>query len=180
MIDKKFGNAIKIVLKHEGGYVWDPVDPGGETNYGISKRQYPGLDIKELKLSEAMTIYKEDYWLRGKYNQIRNDNVAAKVFDTAVNMGISRANKMLQTACNNFSKRKLDDVLAVDGILGPHTFNILNEIPEYEILKLFRAEQWGFYKRLIARKPEMKKYENGWRNRTYFDGFEFDWKDNVQ
>jgi lysozyme family protein len=42
----KFDQIIDKVLKHEGGYVNDPNDPGGETNYGISKRAYPDVDIK--------------------------------------------------------------------------------------------------------------------------------------
>ena len=48
-----FKDAVKIILKHEGGYVNDPVDPGGETNMGISKKAYPYLNIKELTKKDA-------------------------------------------------------------------------------------------------------------------------------
>ena len=44
----KFSEAIEIVLKHEGGYVNDPDEPGGETKYGISKRSFPKYYIKNL------------------------------------------------------------------------------------------------------------------------------------
>ena len=53
----EFSDAVKIVLKHEGGYVDDPVDPGGETKYGISKKAYPFLDIKNLTIKQASDIY---------------------------------------------------------------------------------------------------------------------------
>ena len=51
-----FEEAVKQVLKHEGGYVNDPVDPGGETNMGISKKAYPYLNIKELTEKDAIDI----------------------------------------------------------------------------------------------------------------------------
>ena len=54
--------CIEVVLKSEGGYVNDPHDPGGETNFGISKRAYPSVDIKHLTKEGAIAIYKKDYW----------------------------------------------------------------------------------------------------------------------
>ena len=51
-----FEEAVKSVLKHEGGYVNDPKDPGGETNFGISKRAFPDLDIKNLTEEDAIEI----------------------------------------------------------------------------------------------------------------------------
>ena len=44
----KFDEIIEVVLHHEGGYVNDPKDPGGETNFGIAKRSHPDVDIKNL------------------------------------------------------------------------------------------------------------------------------------
>ena len=46
-----FDEIIEVVLEHEGGYVNDPDDAGGETKYGIAKRWYPSVDIKNLFLS---------------------------------------------------------------------------------------------------------------------------------
>lgn len=57
-----FQQAMQFVLKWEGGYVNDPKDPGGETNYGISKRSHPSVDILHLTLPEALMIYLRDYW----------------------------------------------------------------------------------------------------------------------
>ena len=64
----KFQYAVQFLVDPqdgydtEGGYVNDPNDPGGETNYGISKRSYPEVDIKNFSLGDAITIYKRDYW----------------------------------------------------------------------------------------------------------------------
>ena len=57
-----FDKAMDFILSIEGGYVNDLNDPGGETNYGISKNKYPDIDIKGLTESEAREIYKKDYW----------------------------------------------------------------------------------------------------------------------
>src|ERR1039458_5408099 len=78
-----FNLAISIVLTNEGGLVDDPNDPGGLTNYGISKASYPNLDIKNLTVAQATAIYLRDFWLFGG---IVNQAVATKLFDAYVNM----------------------------------------------------------------------------------------------
>lgn len=57
-----FDVCSQFVFHEEGGYVFDPHDPGGETNMGISKRMYPNLDIRNLTKVQAAEIYKRDYW----------------------------------------------------------------------------------------------------------------------
>ena len=162
MFDEKFEYGIQKVLKHEGGYVNDSIDPGGETNFGISKRSYPTIDIKNLTLDNAKHIYYTDYWLQGGYNRIDAKLLACKVFDAAVNMGIHRANKLLQQACNN-----LNEGLIVDGIIGKNTINVVNKIDPCELLEEYRNEMYSFYTRLISRKPKLAKYKNGWKKRAY-------------
>ena len=81
----RFDMSIETILKHEGGYVNDPDDPGGETNFGISKRQYLKIDIASLTIEQAKMLYRQDYW---KYDEIISQPVATKVFDMAVNMGL--------------------------------------------------------------------------------------------
>ena len=87
---ENFDKAIAFTLSWEGGYSNDPKDAGGETNRGISKRAYPNLDIKNLTKEQAIAIYKADYW-----NKCDCDNMTYPLdiicFDTAVNMGVSRA-----------------------------------------------------------------------------------------
>ena len=90
-----FTLAVTFVLQHEGGYSNDPVDPGGETNYGISKRQYPNLDIKGLTRQDAVGIYKRDYWDALNCGDMSFD-IACVVFDTCVNMGAGRAKDFLE------------------------------------------------------------------------------------
>lgn len=90
-----FEKAIAFVLKHEGGYVNDPKDPGGETKYGICKRNHPTVDIKNLTEDGAKGIYLSEYWLPSGAGKIADDSLALAVFDTAVNMGISRAVNLL-------------------------------------------------------------------------------------
>jgi len=81
--------AIKTLLAVEGGYVNHPDDPGGETKYGISKRSYPHVNIKELTPDDAARIYKDDYWAR--VPESLPDDVRWMAFDYAVNSGPRRA-----------------------------------------------------------------------------------------
>ena len=52
-----FNEIIEKILEHEGGYVDDPLDAGGETNFGITKKFYPNVDIKNLTEEQAKKIY---------------------------------------------------------------------------------------------------------------------------
>lgn len=89
-----FDRAFEIVVGVEGGYVDDPRDPGGETKFGISKRSYPALDIKNLTLDQARDIYLHDYWLKAGCDQLVDDAMAILIFDAAVNMGVDRAKQL--------------------------------------------------------------------------------------
>lgn len=85
--------CVAFVLRNEGGLVNHPSDPGGVTNYGISQRAYPSLDVRALKRSEAEEIYLRDYW-----TPIRGDElpepIALVLLDFAVNSGVPRALRM--------------------------------------------------------------------------------------
>lgn len=118
-----FEIAVQKTLKHEGGYVNDPKDPGGETRYGISKRSYPNLDIKNLTVKEAVEIYRQDYWNKQGLEQLEDPVLACKVFDLCVNIGPRNAVKHLQQACVQFG---FD--LIIDGFLGHQTAEIVNKI----------------------------------------------------
>ena len=85
-----FERAVRFVLEHEGGYVNRADDCGGETKYGISRRAYPGLDIKNLTEQDAVDIYKRDYWNKAGCNEMPWP-MCLVVLDTAVNLGASRA-----------------------------------------------------------------------------------------
>ena len=108
-----FSKVIEMVLEHEGGYVNHPSDPGGETKYGISKRAYPDVNIADLTEEDAEEIYFNDYWSRIKGEELPA-GVACVVMDYAVNSGISRASKALQSVCG---------IANGDGIIGPASLN---------------------------------------------------------
>jgi lysozyme family protein len=82
----EFRRALKFVLAHEGGYVNDPKDPGGETKWGISKKTYPSLDIKNLSPEQASEIYAKDYWDPCGCDTL-GWPLSAVAFDSAVNLG---------------------------------------------------------------------------------------------
>lgn len=90
---ENFNLALGFVLRHEGGYVNDPADPGGETNFGISKRYHPDEDIKNMTAKRAGEIYLNDYWL--PVCDIIKFPLDIIWFDTAVNMGRDDANEYL-------------------------------------------------------------------------------------
>ncbi len=153
----EFDDIIEVVLEHEGGYVNDPKDPGGETKYGVSKRAYPDVDIKGLTIEGAKEIYKRDYWDKNKV-----DTVPSKLkhiyFDMAVNMGKGRAVRILQEAANGKNKNKID----VDGGLGPATRRALDGV-ELERVRAYRVK---YYANLVKRKPDLEKFYFGWFRRS--------------
>ena len=109
-----FDTAFEKLIGHEGGYSNDPHDPGGETKFGISKRAYPALDIRNLTLADAKAIYKRDYWDRAQCDRLPPE-LAFDVFDAAVNSGIGQAIRWLQRAVG----------VADDGYVGPLTLGAL-------------------------------------------------------
>lgn len=96
---ENFERSVAFVLKHEGTYVNDIRDRGGETNFGISKRAYPNLDIKNLTVEQAKEIYKRDYWDKTGCDAL-DWPMCLIVFDTAVNMGVGRAQAIQAEALN--------------------------------------------------------------------------------
>jgi lysozyme family protein len=93
-VASNFETAIAFVLNEEGGYVNDPHDPGGETNFGISKRAYPTLDIATLSRQGAIDIYRRNYWDRINGEGIPT-NLCLVALDCAVNQGVGRALQLL-------------------------------------------------------------------------------------
>lgn len=115
-----FDRAFEELIGHEGDYVNDPRDPGGETKYGISKRSYPNEDIKNMTLARAKSIYKRDFWDKVRGDELPYD-VAFNLFDGAVNSGVSQAVKWLQRSV----------FVTDDGKFGPRTMEaVLNSNPD--------------------------------------------------
>ncbi len=123
-----FDQAFERLLGHEGGYVFDRRDPGGETKFGISKRSYPGEDIANLTVERAKAIYRRDFWGRAGCDALP-DAVKFDVFDMSVNSGVSAAVKALQKAAHEVE----------DGQLGPRTLQALQSIPADRLRLRFSA-----------------------------------------
>ena len=154
--------AVEVVLRHEGGYVNDLNDPGGETKFGISKRSYPDLDIKNLTREQAIEIYYNDWWCRYRYGEIEDLDVATKVFDLSVNMGPATAHRLLQEALV-FLGYPVD----VDGILGPQTLVAVNRADPKRLLQVLRWRAAERYFHIAEHSPQMRAFLFGWLRRAY-------------
>ena len=153
---KEFDDIIEITLEHEGGYVNDPNDLGGETNFGIAKRFYPDEDIKNLTKEKAKDIYRRDYWDKNKVDDMP-EQLRHIYFDMCVNQGRGRAVKILQKAANAKGKN-----LKVDGGLGPKTIGAMEGV-ELDRVRAYRVK---YYADLVTRKPDLEKFYFGWFRRA--------------
>ncbi len=132
-----FNLAFDRLFGAEGGYVNDPSDPGGETNWGISKRSYPNVNIKELTRDSAKLIYQRDFWSRLRADNLP-DSVSFQLFDFAVNSGIETAVRYLQRACG----------VADDGYWGPVSARAVAATSEADLILKLNAERLDFMTRL--------------------------------
>jgi len=150
-----FETVVHMVLEHKGGYVNHPSDPGGETKYGISKRAYPDVDIAELTEDDAADIYKRDYWDRIKGDDLPV-GVACVVMDYAVNSGISRASKALQSVCG---------IANGDGVIGPASLNAVwttvKNTSEEDVINAVTTQRQEFIRALKI----YETFGKGWERR---------------
>ena len=182
----KFDDAFKIVLGFEGGYVNDPADRGGETNYGITyntlndaknKGWIPfNVTIQNIQLEHAKIIYKKGYW-----DVVQADSLPHTLdlimFDSAVNHGPGAAVKLLQKSLNALLRYT---ELKIDGIVGPLTLRAVNDYiglgstpgtpPDSNIrylcidVLLNRVE---LYSSIINSNRSQEKFLKGWLNRVF-------------
>ena len=154
---ERFNRQVEIIFRHEGGYVNDPNDPGGETKFGISKRSYPGLDIKNLSKEKAKEIYWNDFYQKMKIGHIADEDISLQMFDFGVNAG-GNAVKTMQNILN----------LKPDGVIGNDTLNAVNSYPDQAKLhNLFVDARVQYYKTLVEKRPASTKYLDGWLNRVF-------------
>lgn len=169
-----FDRAIATVFAHEGGFADHPSDPGGATNFGISLRFLKGLgldldgdgkidvnDIRTLGREDAAALYRREFWDRHGYDRLPDD-IAIKVMDLAVNMGARQAHKLLQRAC-----RAAGEMIDDDGALGPVTLATARMFAPEVLLPALRSEAAGFYRALVAGRPDLNPFLNGWLRRAY-------------
>lgn len=161
----QFEPAFEIMMANEGGYKLtnDPVDRGGQTYAGISRRSWPQwsgwayIDRGEIPPTQMVRdFYKTNFWDVIRGDEITDNRIASSIFNFAVNTGIKVAVKLAQIVVG----------VAPDGSLGEKTLTALNAssastfIPNYTIAKIAR------YRDIVKRDPTQKRFLLGWINRS--------------
>lgn len=157
----EFAAAVERVLADEGGYVFNPSDPGGETNFGISRREYPDLDIKDLTRDDAIAIYYRDFWLKPRLDLLPAP-VAAKILDLSVDVGSYNAVRFLQRALNNVGRQ-----VALDGAVGQETAEAAAAMPAEWLLTEIRVIAAHYYRTLAWGRQVDEQFLTGWLRRAY-------------
>lgn len=158
-MNRNFDRALSLVLKHEGGYVNHPKDPGGATNKGITIatfRRYVNAkgtpdDLKRITTAQAGIVYRKQYWNAIKGDDLP-DGVDYAVFDFAVNSGPARAAKYLQAVVG----------AAQDGRIGPATIAASKAKPAGVIIDALCDARLTFLKRLQT----WATFGRGWSSRV--------------
>lgn len=161
----EFEPAVEFVLSNEGGYEPPlPADPGGETNFGISKRAYPSLDIKALTVDQAKAIYLRDYW---KFGAVNDQTLANKILDICANLGETAGVKLLQLSLVDLWKYQLSGgQVAQDGKWGPQTLAFVNQSAAESLLADLRVRLVWRYHELILHSGASDTLALGWFRRA--------------
>lgn len=145
-----FDQAFERLIGHEGGYVNHPDDPGGETNFGITKRTYPGENIRGMTLERAKAIYRRDFWGPAGCDAVA-DAAKFDLFDMAVNSGVRPAIQALQRAVGE----------SIDGVLGPRTLQAAQSMPGARLVARFNGARLSYMTNL----PTWPSFGRGWARR---------------
>jgi lysozyme family protein len=156
-----FSKFIAPLLKHEGGYVWDKADKGGETYRGIARNYHPGwpgwkvVDAKKVAAggsikkgtiypeleNDVIAFYQNRFWNPIKGAEIKTQEIADIIADWFINGGLSWSN--IQKEIN-----KLGQKIGVDGAVGPVTIKALNTVDQKKIWEAIRQLREDHYKNL--------------------------------
>lgn len=152
-----YRDAILKTIEHEGGakITDNPLDAGGLTKYGISQRSYPTIDIRNLTLENAISIYKRDYWDRVGGDLIKSYAIAFALFDQAVNRGVTTSVKQAQRILG----------VTADGVMGANTIRAINSFQERSFLDRYLLDSIDAYKKIVEKNPTQAVFLNGWLNR---------------
>lgn len=169
---------INEIIRVEGGYVNDPADSGGETNFGITEavaraNGYTGA-MRDMPREVAFDIYSAKYWdaVKGDHILTLSEPVAEEVVDTSVNIGSARAGKFLQRALNSLNNEsKLYPDLKVDGGIGPATLSALGMYlgsrSDFVLCRALNCLQGAYYIELAERREKDERFVYGWlKNRV--------------
>jgi lysozyme family protein len=156
---ENFREALQAVLKHEGGYVHHPRDPGGRTNLGVTQKVWEAwvghpVGEKEMRALTPATVarlYKRRYWDAVKGDELPT-GLDYLMFDFAVNAGPGRAVRTMQKALGTNP----------DGAIGPKTMAALKAADPTDLIAKFSMEKELFYKAL----PTFATFGRGWLRRV--------------
>jgi lysozyme family protein len=154
-----FDHCLRLVLKHEGGFVNHPKDPGGMTNLGVTKRVWESWvkrevtekEMRDLKPSDVRDLYKKMYWDACRCDELPS-GVDYSAFDFAVNAGPKRSIITLQRSAG----------VKDDGIFGPGTMNAVLKADQIQLIGLYFNARADFYKQLKT----FETFGKGWMQRA--------------
>jgi lysozyme family protein len=157
--EASWDQCLAFVLAAEGGYVDDPMDPGGATNLGITLQELSiwrhtavtKTDVQNLGKDEAAAIYRANYWNASRCSDLPA-GVDLMVFDASVNMGVGRSAKFLQALVG----------VAVDGSIGPQTINATDAMAPADVISGLADARLQFYRGL----PTFARFGAGWTARV--------------
>ena len=166
-----FEEIIEVVLAHEGGFVDDPDDKGGATNWGVTQAvwedfledEFTSEDVKGFTREQAIELYKEEFWIPSQSEKLPEE-IREVYFDMCVNHGQRNAVKILQSAVN----AKGGDI-TVDGGIGPNTIKASSALKLWEL----QVERSGFYWNLVfvgsfyGKRNNQAKFIRGWIRRCF-------------
>lgn len=166
-----FTKAFQLMIAHEGGYVNDPDDPGGETYKGVArkifskwdgwvkidmlKRQsgFPANLDKDAELQEAIAdFYRVTFWDKMKGDEIFDQSVANSIFDFGVNAGIGTSASLAQMVIG----------AKTDGVIGPKSIAELNAFNAEHFLAAFTVAKIARYVSIVKKRSASRKYFYGW------------------
>jgi lysozyme family protein len=161
-MESNFQRALPLFLKHEGGFVNHPNDPGGATNKGVTIATYRRYinrngtvaDLKRITDAQVAIVYKQQYWDRVQ-GDLLPSGVDYAVADFAINSGPSRGAKHLQAVVG----------VAQDGQIGPITLAAVRERDPSDIIRRLCANRLAFMKR-IRGGSLWKTFGRGWQRRV--------------
>lgn len=191
--EKAFNRTMVYETGNSCGYCADTDDPGGETFYGISRRNEPAWEgwiiIDEYKMNfpddfairlkaaaelirKVKDLYFRNYWRKTGCDKIADDDLACEIFDTAVNMGTKTAIKFLQTALNVLNRQgTLYPDIEEDGIFGGDTISSLEKYYEDSgaaplLIKIINVLQGARYIDIMRSNKKLEKFVRGWFERV--------------
>jgi lysozyme family protein len=150
-----FTRCVEVLLRLEGGYSNVTTDKGGETNFGLSKKSYPDLNIKTLTRDRAIEIYYNDYWIPMNISKIIEDDLVLHLFVFGVNAGIRTSIKVLQKLLGT----------TVDGFIGSETLKAIRDFNGNVVDEFIKREKL-FYVTLAQKDESQQPNKVGWINRV--------------